>query len=183
MRTQKDFLQALIAAINQSGIPYMLSGSMSSSFHGQPRATNDVDIVIDPPSEQQLTQFLDLLGAGYYVSRPAVKESLKNRSMFNVIDIESGWKADLMICKSRPYSQQEFSRRRQAVILGIELFIVSPEDSILTKLEWSKDGQSRMQFEDALNVFRLQRDNLDLDYLQKWAAELNIADLLEKLTT
>lgn len=181
MRTQKDFLRALIAALEQAAIPYMLCGSMSSSFHGQPRATNDADMVIDPASADQLNQFLDRLGSECYVSRPAAAESLANRSMFNVIDIDSGWKADLMIRKARPYSRQEFSRRQMAVIMGLDVFVVSPEDSILTKLEWSKESQSRLQFDDALSVFQFQRDRLDLDYLRKWAAHLNISDLLEKV--
>jgi len=181
MKTQKDFLRALIAALEQAGIPYMLCGSMSSSFHGQPRATNDADMVIDPASADQLNQFLDRLGSEFYVSRPAAAESLANRSMFNVIDIDSGWKADLMIRKARPYSRQEFSRRQMAVIMGLDVFVVSPEDSILTKLEWSKESQSPLQFDDALSVFRFQRDRLNLDYLRKWAAQLNISDLLEKV--
>ena len=78
----------------------MLSGSICSGFHGQPRATNDADIVIDP-SNDQLMSFVSSLGADYYVSKDAAVQALNDNSMFNIIDIQTGWKADLIIRKKR----------------------------------------------------------------------------------
>jgi hypothetical protein len=180
MISQRDFLEKVIKSLNAYKIPYMLSGSMCSSFHGHPRATNDADIIINPTTEQ-LLDFINSFDSDYYVSKEAALQSLANNSMFNIIDIQAGWKADLIIRKKRDYSEQEFSRRKNANVMGMDLSIVSPEDSILSKLEWSKTSQSSAQFNDALGVLTVQGDLLDFDYLQKWAKKLNIEDSLKQL--
>ncbi len=180
MTSQNDFLARLAVLLEEAGIPYMVSGSLGSSLHGQPRATNDADIVIDP-NREQLQKFVASLGEACYVSRDAVMQAMETRSMFNVIDTEAGWKADIILRKQRPFSRQEFSRRRQANLMGLTLWVVSPEDSILSKLEWSKGRRSEIQYNDALSVLRVQRQTLDFDYLKTWARELNVQDELERL--
>ncbi len=180
MNSQEDFLKRLITALENAKIPYMVSGSVGSSLHGRPRATNDVDIVISPTSEQ-LDNFTASLGKDYYVSQDAAREAFNRNSMFNIIDTQTGWKADLIIRRDRPYSIEEFRRRRTVKMMGVEIWTLSPEDVILSKLEWSKDRQSEHQSQDALGVAVVQWDNLDIEYLQKWAAQLNIADQLRKL--
>ena len=180
MISQKEFLRRLAKRLDDSNIPYMLSGSMCSSFHGQPRATNDADIVIDSTKEQ-LVHFLNSLGQNYYAGKEAALEALKNNSMFNIIDTQAGWKADIIIRKNRTYSKQEFARRTNEIVMGINLWILSPEDSILSKLEWSKGRESQIQFNDALGVLNVQWDRLDFDYLKKWAKELEVEDSLEHL--
>ena len=180
MTSQKEFLGKLIKALDSCGIAYMLSGSMCSGFHGQPRATNDADIVLDP-TKDQLLDFIGSLGPDYYVSREAAVASLENNSMFNIIDIQAGWKADLIIKKNRDYSEQEFSRRQDANFMGMDMCIVSPEDSVLSKLEWSKGRESQTQLEDALGVLIVQWDRLDFEYLRGWAKKLKVEDSLEEL--
>lgn len=153
---------------------------MSSSFYGKPRSTNDADIVIDPTKEQ-LEDFLNSLGSDYCFSRDAGMQALENNSMFNVIDIQSGLKTDFIIRKKRSFSKEEFSRRKLSMLMGLELCIVSPEDSILSKLEWSKESQSQMQFNDVINVLDAQWESLDFEYLKKWAKILNVEEPLEQL--
>ena len=99
--SQQAFLKKVIGALDDAGIPYMVCGSLGSSFHGEPRATMDVDIVIDPTPDQ-LDRFLDALGAGFYLSRPAAQDAVASRSMFNVIDNDTGWKADLACLRWTP---------------------------------------------------------------------------------
>jgi hypothetical protein len=180
MNGQKDFLKRLVDALNNAGIPYMLSGSVSSSFHGQPRATNDVDIVI-APTETQLYSFLQSLGKDYYVSIESARDALKCQSAFNVIDMQAGWKADFIIRRQRPFSKEEFQRRQKVSIMGLDTWIVSAEDVILIKLEWAKNSKSDRQLEDALNVAIVQFDRLDGDYLHKWAKELQVESSLKQL--
>jgi len=180
MSDQNQFLKKIIKAINNANIPYMISGSIASSFHGQPRATNDADIVIDP-NPQQLLAFIESLGPDCYVSKEAALQAFANNAMFNIIDIQSGFKADLVICKKRPFSRQEFTRRMRATFPGIEVYVLSPEDSILSKLEWSKDRHSEAQFNDALGVLTVQKARLDFAYLKKWAKELGIEASLDRL--
>jgi hypothetical protein len=160
----------------------MISGSLGSSLHGEPRATNDIDLIIDP-TESQLNALIQSLieDEGYYVSPEAAQEAFRKRSIFNVIDNQTGWKADLIIRKNRPFSLEEFKRQISANILGIRVSAVSPEDAILSKLEWSKEGESERQFRDALGVAVVQWESLDKEYLRKWAKELSVEQLLETL--
>lgn len=178
--SQKDFLARLVTKLESAGIPHMISGSLGSSLHGEPRATNDIDLIIDPTAAQ-LNLFARSLGEGYYVSPEAAQEAFRNLSMFNVIDYETGWKADLIIRKDRPFSLEEFRRRRPADILGVQVSVISPEDAILSKLEWSKQGESERQFRDALGIAAVQWGSLDKEYLYRWARELNLEDILETL--
>jgi len=180
MTSQNDFLKKLVNALGDCSIPYMLSGSFSSSFYGQPRATKGADIII-APEEEQLIAFVKSLGDDYYVSHDAVSEALKNNSMFNVIDIQNSWKADFIIRKNRPFSREEFQRRQKANIMDLDIWVVSPEDIILSKLEWAKNSESGQQFQDALGVATVQYDRLDRDYLYKWAKELQVESSLEEL--
>jgi hypothetical protein len=180
MTTQKEFLERLARLLDRAGIPYMVAGSLSSSLHGRPRATQDADVVIDP-TEDQLDSLLALLEQGYYVSRDAARDALRDRTMFNLIDLEAGWKADLIILKDRPFSRQEFERRRQIDAMGQMLWVVSPEDIILSKLEWMKGRESEIQYSDAFGVAVTQWEDLDLEYLRKWAGQLGVETMLARL--
>jgi hypothetical protein len=166
--------------LEQAGIPYMVAGSVSSSFYGNPRSTRDVDIVIDP-DRKGMDSFLNLLGSRYYVSRPAALEALESRGMFNIIDTGNGWKVDLIIRKARPFSREEFTRRRSAELMGVNTWIVSPEDSILSKLEWTKGRQSTLQLQDATQVLIMQWETLEFEYLRRWAKQLDVADQLDEI--
>jgi hypothetical protein len=178
--TQEEFLLQIAEYLETAGIPFMVAGSHSSSFHSHPRTTNDVDLVIDPTATQ-LDQFLTLLGDRYYASPEAAREALSRRGMFNIIDFDTGWKADLIVRKNRPFSVEEFSRRQQRTIYGRSLPITSPEDVILSKLEWDKITPSERQVRDALNVAAVQWPTLDQAYLRKWAADLGLTEKLEQL--
>ena len=161
-------------------MPYMVSGSLGSGLHGEPRASRDVDVVIDP-DEESLSALLRAFSADWYVSREAAEAALRERGMFNVVDTATGWKADLVIRKDRPYSVEEFSRRQRAELFGTSAWVVSAEDSILSKLEWSRAGGSARQMEDAAAVVRGQTVRLDVEYLHRWAAVLGVSAELEQI--
>jgi hypothetical protein len=96
--SQQVFFQTLAELLNACKIPFMVSGSLASSVHGEPRATNDLDLVIDPATDA-LDRLMERLPKQWYASPEAAREALLHRSMFNIIDAESGWKADLIIRK------------------------------------------------------------------------------------
>ena len=176
----EDALKLLLSKLDECGIPYMITGSFASNIHGLPRATQDADVVIEV-EQRTLERFLESLGPAFYRSAEAAMDALAREQMFNVVHLETGFKVDLIIRKSRPFSRMEFSRRQPAFYLGANRWFTTAEDTILAKLEWSRMAGSERQFNDALNVAKLQRDNLDRVYLEKWARELNILDLLERL--
>ena len=178
--TQEEFLTRVAHYLDAAGIPFMVAGSIGSSYHGQPRSTNDVDLVIDPTAAQ-LDHFLALLGDAYYVRPEAARAALQRRSLFNVIDLAEGWKADLIIRKDRPFSVEEFRRRQMATLHGQALPFASPEDVILTKLECNQMTPFERQLRDALNVAVVQGTRLDQAYLRQWAPQLGVAEQLEEL--
>jgi hypothetical protein len=178
--TSEDALKLLLSKLDECEIPYMITGSFASNIHGLPRATQDADVVIEV-EQKALERFLDLLNPDFYRSSEAAMDALGSEQMFNVVHFETGFKVDLIIRKSRPFSKMEFSRRQPVFYLGANRWFATAEDIILAKLEWSKMSGSERQFNDALNVAKLQRDNLDRLYLERWAKELDILDLLEKL--
>jgi hypothetical protein len=180
MTSQEAFLQELVQKMNEHDIPYMITGSISSSLHGCPRATQDIDIVI-APTEKQLKSFVESLGSDYYVSIDAVRNAFVHNLMFNIIDNKYSLKADFIIRKKRPFSILEFERRCLSKIKDSEVWVTSPEDTILCKLEWAKDSRSEKQFSDVLGVILVHWENIDRNYLLKWARELNVEDSLEQL--
>jgi hypothetical protein len=166
--------ERITAALDQASIAYMLSGSFASAHYGAPRSTQDIDLVIEA-TPAQLRAFIDSLSSnGYYADLHAALEAHKRQSMFNVIDLTTGWKIDLIIRKSRAYSREEFGRRQRFSLNGVPLFVASAEDAIISKLEWARLAQSRRQIEDVAAVLRVRWDGLDHSYLEKWIAELGM---------
>ena len=95
--------------------------------------------------------------------------------MFNLIDNITGLKIDFIFQKMRPFSVEEFGRRRSALVMGVPLFVVAPEDLIIAKLEWAKMGASLRQIEDITGILKVRSDELDLAYIEKWIKELGLS--------
>lgn len=169
-----ELLASVIGLLERSGIPYMVTGSLASSYHGEPRATRDVDIVIDPSREalDRLTE--GLLDAGFYVDPYVARESLAGRSQFNAIGPDA-LKVDFMIRRDRPFSVEEFRRREPADLLGTPGFVATAEDVILAKLEWAKATGSERQLDDVAGIVAIAT-GLDLPYVDRWAVALGVED-------
>ena len=168
------FFSRLVAAIEQVGVPYMITGSFASSAHGVVRGTQDIDVIIAPTAEQLQGLVAQFPDDRYYADAFDALDALQHRSQFNIIDFASTWKADLIIRKERPFSRVEFDRRRRHVIAGINVFVATPEDVVLAKLEWAKMGESDRQIEDAAGVIATQGQQLDRVYVERWVRELGL---------
>jgi hypothetical protein len=179
MLSQNEFLKNVIEKLQQAGIDYVICGSMAASFYGLTRSTQDTDIIINP-TEEQLANLLNLLGDTYYVSKDAAIEALKREGMFNIIEVENAWKADLIIRKQSAFSEEEFRRKTKENLLGKELYILSPEDSILSKLSWAKESRSETQYRDVMTILEARAGHLDMKYLNKWIKLLDIEDDFKK---
>lgn len=178
--TQEEVLDRVLENLERHGIAFMVTGSLAGNLHGLPRATQDADVVVEG-GRLQIERFVVELGDAFYANREAARDAFDHEGMFNVIHLETGFKIDLIVRKSRPFSRAEFARRRTAEVAGRPRWFASPEDVILSKLEWSKMGSSERQFLDALNVARVQGGALDRVYLERWAAELGVGGLLQRL--
>jgi len=175
-----EVLQRITTALDQHNIAYMLTGSFASAYYGTPRSTQDIDIVVEATPAQLRSLVQSLPVDQYYSDLDAALQAHKTESMFNVIDLSTGWKIDLIIRKSRPFSREEFHRRVRVRLQGVSLFIASAEDIVIAKLEWSKKAQSQRQIEDAAAILRAQPETLDRSYIEKWTGELDLEDEWDK---
>lgn len=167
-----ELLAVVIGQLERAGIPYMVTGSLASSYHGEPRTTRDVDIVISP-SADTLARLVDSLAmSGFYVDREVARNAFATRSMFNAIG-PGATKVDFIIRRDRPFSIAEFDRRQRADLLGIPGFIATAEDLVIAKLEWAAASGSDRQLDDVAGILAIKPD-LDLDYIDRWTRALGL---------
>ena len=177
-----DVVREVTSAFTRLGIPYALGGSWASSFHGEPRSTRDADITVEPfPGLEPA--LVARFGPDYYVSPDAVTQAVREARTFNIINTIAGFKVGVFVRKDTAFDRSVMSRRAQVMTQGdpgLPLVMISAEDTILLKLEWYRLGGeiSERQWLDVLGVLRVQADRLDRTYLDRWAAELGVADLL-----
>lgn len=177
-----DFLRRIARCLSEADVPFMLTGSLAAAFYGTPRATQDIDLVIDP-GRPQLDRLVELLTAnGLYVSRDAAVEAFEGAGQFNAIDVETGWKADLIVRKERAFSKGEFERRQRSQLFGVELALATVEDLIIAKLEWSELGDSELQRRDILQLLDATGSSLDMAYLERWIMSLGLEGAWAKVT-
>lgn len=177
--TEVELLERVVRELQGCSIPFMVVGSVASSYHGEPRLSYDIDIVVQG-TEDQLLAFAARFGAPFYLSETAVREAAARRSMFNIIHPGCKYKVDIVVQKNREFDREELARRVPASIWGIDVDVASPEDTILSKLAWGKRGDSERQFNDAVMVAVAQWERLDRAYLETWAPVLRIGDELER---
>jgi len=159
----------------------MITGSMASSFHGESRATRDLDIVIDPTADS-LPRFLAALRPEeFYVSWETASEALAQRTQFNVIEVATGWKIDFVIRKDRPFSREELARRKQVEILGTRAYVASAEDTIIAKLEWARGGEPERQLRDVAGILAVSGDGIDYPYLERCIRDLDLTDMWSRV--
>lgn len=163
-------------ALEAAAIPYMVTGSFVSAVHGVPRATHDIDVVIAPTEPQLVALVSQFAQSEYYAEIEDALESFRHGRQFNVIDQNSVWKVDFIFRKDRPFSRTEFERRRIVNILGVSVYAATPEDILIAKLEWAKMGESERQIRDAAGIIAIQGPALDVEYVEKWIAQLELRD-------
>lgn len=174
-----------VAELERLGVAYYVGGSVASSTHGIPRSSLDVDIVADLAS-QHVSPLVDALKSIYYIDARMIHDAIARRSCFNLIHLATSFKVDVFAVKDRRYGRVALDRIRKKCVNAenptTEFFLASPEDIVLAKLEWYRLGDevSERQWNDVMGVLKVQADALDRLYLEKWAAELGVADLLEK---
>jgi hypothetical protein len=167
-------LAAIVRELDRAEIPHMLAGSFASSYHGDPRTTNDIDLVIDPTRESLEAFVRSLDPAAYYVSEEAALDAFRRQGQFNVVVLESGWKVDLILRKERAFSHAEFERREAAAIDETQVFVATAEDTIVAKLEWARAGESERQLRDVAGILELRSSDLDVAHIERWVEELGL---------
>ena len=178
--SQQELLKKVIQTLDEASIDYMITGSVASSFYGEPRLTHDIDMVvaIQKSDIKKLTKIFH--PPHFYLDEDSILQAIEHKSMFNLIDVQEGDKVDFWILTADPFDQSRFKRRQKEEVLGFNMQVSSPEDIILIKLKWAKlSGGSEKQVTDALRIYEVQAEKLDMGYVEKWIKELGL-DLLWK---
>lgn len=176
---ERDALFRVFDALEALEIPYMVVGSFASTFWGRPRTTHDADLVVQIPNAR-INELARLLAPAFYAPEFVIEEAVRKRDQFNVIHLTSAFKIDFWLLKDTPHDRERFRRRLLGLLFEREVWITSPEDVILSKLQWYQmTGGSDRQFQDVLEVYEIQEPFLEHAYLDQWAGALGLAELLE----
>lgn len=174
----------VLDALEELGLPYHLGGSFASSIHGIPRQTQDIDLVVEIDAGDA-ARLVSRLEGEFYGSAPRARGAVGTGSSFNLVHLGSGVKVDLFPRGGSAFDREEF-RRRIPMSLGEPpgrtTYVKSPEDTVLRKLLWFREGGgvSDRQWSDVVGVLGSQTGRLDRAYLDRWAGELGLTDLLAR---
>ncbi len=175
---QRETFRLVVRTLNKLGVDYMITGGFAVSFWGKPRSTHDLDVLIKIQTQKAnlIRTFRDL---GFYISEEAVEDAIARKFQFNIIHPESDLKVDFWVVGEDERHNTEFERKlKEKVLDNDEVYMISPEDLILIKLEWYKQSGSSRHLEDAEGIYEIQKGNLDVDYLRSRAIKFDLGDLL-----
>lgn len=181
---QSQLLRYLIETLEALRIDYMLGGSQASIYYGEPRFTQDVDVIADIQATHlpQLVQRFPV--PDFYLSAEAVAEAIRRRSQFNVIHPASGLKIDVILPKDTPYDRTQFARRQRLPLLpGTDAYFARPEDVILYKLLYYREGGSDKHLRDIAGMLAISGQEIELAYIDEWAATLGLNDIWQAIKT
>lgn len=179
---QPKLLKKVLSVLDENGIDYMLTGSIVSSLQGEPRATHDIDIVVNIQQKSVQKFIAAFPSPKYYLTESSINEAIQNKGMFNLLDTTEGDKVDFWLLTNEPFDQSRFARKYKETAIGLQMKISSPEDTILAKLRWAKlSGGSEKQLTDALRVYEVQYAKLDSQYIESWAKALDVVPLWNEL--
>jgi hypothetical protein len=177
MTTELEVLGLVSDRLSAHGLPFMLTGSFALAYYATPRMTRDLDIVV-ALDEKDVDALVAAFESDFYIDADAARTAILSERMFNLMHLESGVKVDLIVRKSSEFRQVEFARRRQVAIAGIQTWVVSCEDLVLSKLVWALDSNSELQRRDIRQLLAVA---IDIDYIRKWAPNLGVTTLLNEL--
>lgn len=171
----KQLLTKVVKLLDRLGIAYVLTGGLAVTIWGVPRYTQDADLIIQLQQEDlpKLKNALEGLSDFGYVDEAMMIDAFQRNSEFNYIDSESGFKVDLWMPKSSPFVRSCFDRRVSVDIDGYGVWLVSPEDLIISKLDWWHRGSHKSEY-DIRAVMDGQWDRLDWNYIESWTQKLGL---------
>jgi hypothetical protein len=180
-----DLVSQVVTILDDLGIPYALGGSLASSLIGEPRSTVDVDIAIKL-EHQAGAALLERVNAEFYVPTQSARVAIDAHSSFNLIDTAHGLKVDLFVLGGGLLDRMQIERRITVTIPGVagRIWVTSPEDQVLRKLDWyrSTGHESERQWRDVVGILRVHGDLMDRGYMSETARALNLGTLLDEAT-
>lgn len=176
---QKKIFHRMISTLEKLNIPYMISGSVASMLYGEPRLTNDIDVVIALKAKDVSKLIESFPQDEFYVPmEETIIEEIKRKGQFNIIHIPSALKMDCIILKDTEFDLEQFKHRKKIPFMeNIEAFTASPESLILSKILFYKEGGSEKHVRDIIGVLKVSGNIIDKDYIKTWCKELKVDDI------
>ena len=174
--TQAELLRYVASVFEDLGVTYMIGGSQASVYYGESRFTQDIDLVTDLKPEH-IPALVDRFPAGeFYMSVEAAREAVETRGQFNIIHAESALKIDVFVNKDTDYDRLRLDRRqRLPLVPGHEAYFARPEDIILYKMLYFREGRSDVHVRDILGILRVSGTEVDTAYVAEWAGRLGLS--------
>lgn len=183
---QEQVLKTITSLLQKADIPYMITGSISVVFYGRPRASHDIDFVVEAHEKDVkriLRAFASLPHSEFLVDSLAIKDAIMQKFIFQILHLSTMLKFDFWLLKDEPFDQKRFQRKQKVNIFGQPMVFASAEDTILVKLLWYKESKIEKHLIDAAFVYQIQKKNLDKAYLTLWSKKQNTTKLLSELAT
>ena len=179
MTDELEILKTVTTRLEKVNIPYMITGSIAMNYYAVPRMTRDIDIVIEL-NVVDVDKVFNIFKDDFYIDQKMIDNAISEEGIFNVIHNEKLIKIDFIIRKSSEYRKLEFNRRLPIDIVGIKMWLVSPEDLVISKIIWAKDNMSELQVNDIDNLLNAVRD-IDRRYIEKWVTLLGLKNVYRRL--
>jgi hypothetical protein len=177
-----ELLQRIVETLERLDVPYLVTGSVAAMAYGEPRLTNDIDIVAAIEERHIAALMAAFPPDEYYFSEEAIREAIRRRLQFNIIHPSSGLKVDVIIPKDTPFDTSRFGRVRR--IKPAESYMArfaAPEDIIIMKMQYYRDGGSEKHLRDITGILKVSRDEVDLNYIAEWSGRLGVTDVWEMI--
>jgi hypothetical protein len=177
-----ELLQRIVETLDRLDISYLVTGSVAAMVYGEPRLTNDIDIVA-AIEETHIAGLLEAFpSTEFYISEETIREAIRRRTQFNIIHPSSGLKVDVILQKGTPFDESRFGRIRR--IKPAETYTASfaaPEDIIIMKMQYYLEGGSEKHLRDITGILKVSRDEVDTAYIADWSQRLGLTDIWEMI--
>lgn len=172
-----EVFEAVIGHLERHSLPYFVTGSIASSYYGEPRMTQDADIALDIVVGDAKLMCREMAALGYYADDQMGADAVHHGGQFNIVDPRTGFKMDLMVVGDEGFDGLRMTRRRRGRIAGLEVWVSAPEDVILRKLLSYQEGGSDKHLRDIAGMFKASGDLIDREYAEHWAMRLGVSKL------
>lgn len=176
---EKEVFLKMITVLEKLGVSYMITGAVASILYGEPRLTNDIDVVVALKMAKVPLLRNSFPPEEFYVPlEETIYEEIKRRGQFNIIHVPTAIKMDCIILKDTDFELEQFKRRvRVPFANGKKAFTSSPESVVLSKMLFYKEGKSEKHIRDIIGMLNVSGDIIDRNYIEKWSKELDINDI------
>ena len=163
---QAELLRIVVTVLERLKVPYLVTGSVATIFYGEPRFTNDIDIVVQLPAGRIGDFCRSFSLPEFCLDDESVRQAVSSHGQFNLIHPASGLKADFIVPEDSPFERSRFGRPvRTRPSPEYEATFAAPEDVIIKKLEYYAAGGSEKHLRDIAGILRIGRERVDRGYI------------------